>query len=322
MKTQKEEKGRFESFCKSGYVVSKFNSASKCKIVAIFVFILLGLFLSSGFSETLRLQAKTGDIFELKFRKLQPGEPVILTWREKKSESVNVFFLDNLYRLKNEPGRNQFLVLGIDLAVKPGPKELEITIWEKGQEKEKLTSSLEILLRDFPKKRLTVDQKYVTPPKEVQERIKREAEILAHIYSITTPDWLAKGPFILPCDGNLYPNFGQQRIYNNVPRSIHSGVDIAVPKGHPIKATNSGRVVLASDLYFSGKTVIIDHGLGLFSSYSHLSKLLVKRGEQVSTGQVVGLAGSTGLSTGPHLHWAVKVNEARVDPLALLELEF
>jgi len=81
-------------------------------------------------------------------------------------------------------------------------------------------------------------------------------------------------------------------------------------------------VVLASNLYFSGNTVIIDHGLGLYTVYCHMSKLLVKRGAMVSRGQVVGLAGSTGLSTGPHLHWAAKINEARVDPLALLEIEF
>jgi len=106
------------------------------------------------------------------------------------------------------------------------------------------------------------------------------------------------------------------------PRSIHAGVDIAIASGQPIKAANDGRVVLASNLYFSGNTVIIDHGLGLYTVYCHMSKLLVKRGSVVSRGQVVGLAGSTGLSTGPHLHWAAKINEARVDPLALLEIEF
>ena len=294
------------------------------KLSYLLSFIFLLLFVSSGstFGETLVLRAQSGDTFELKFRKLQPGEPLIFNWLEKKSEALNIFFLDNLYQLKNEPGKNQFLLLGVDLAVKPGPKSFEITIWENGREKEKLSSHLEILARDFPKKKLIVDQKYVTPPREVQERIKREAEILAQIYSLTTKEWLAEGPFILPCEGNLFPNFGQQRIYNNVPRSIHSGVDIAVPQGHQVKATNSGRVVLASDLYFSGKTVIIDHGLGLFSSYSHLSKILVKRSELVTRGQAMGLAGSTGLSTGPHLHWAVKINEARIDPLSLLELEF
>jgi len=97
---------------------------------------------------------------------------------------------------------------------------------------------------------------------------------------------------------------------------------MAIASGQPIKAANHGRVVLASNLYFSGNTVIIDHGLGLFTVYCHMSKLLVKRGAMTDRGQVIGLAGSTGLSTGPHLHWAAKINQARVDPLALLEIEF
>jgi len=284
--------------------------------------LLLTAFWLEAQAEERFIEAGTGDVFKLRFRTLQPGEPVILFWKEKVSDYLRIIFLDNHYELKKDQSGPQFLILGIDLLQKPGEKILEVELWKGKEMPEKLSVGLEIASRDFPKKKLTVAPKYVSPPKEELERIKREAELLAHIYSLTTPEWLAEGPFILPCEGKLFPNFGQQRIYNNVPRSVHSGVDIAVPTGHPIKAANSGRVVLASDLYYSGKTVIIDHGLGLFTSYSHLSKILVRRGEIVTTGQVVGLAGSTGLSTGPHLHWAVKVNQARVDPLALLELEF
>jgi murein DD-endopeptidase MepM/ murein hydrolase activator NlpD len=105
-----------------------------------------------------------------------------------------------------------------------------------------------------------------------------------------------------------------------VPRSTHSGVDIAAPYGSPVRASNSGRVVLAKDLYFSGKTVIIDHGLGLFTFYCHFSRLEVGRGDMVKKGTVIALAGSTGRSTGPHLHWGVKLQGRRVDPAALLGL--
>lgn len=321
MKRLGERIKKIEYIKKSSVIWLRLKLESTFRLAAIFIILLFGLCLGQILAESLKLQAKSGDLFELSFRQLQPGEPIIFTWQEKRAEIIEVNFLDSFYRLKNEPEKNQFLLLGIDLAVKPGQKELKIIIRKKGQEEE-FVHTLEIQPREFPKKKLTVDQKYVTPPKEVQERIKREAEILTQIYNLTTPEWLAKGPFILPCEGNLYPNFGQQRIYNNVPRSIHSGVDIAVPRGYPIKASNSGRVVLASDLYFSGKTVIIDHGLGLFTTYCHLSRMLVKRGDQVTTGQLIGLAGSTGLSTGPHLHWAMRINQARIDPLALLELKF
>jgi len=273
-------------------------------------------------AEVIQLGARTGDLFELKARKFQPGEPLILTWLEKKSELATIDFRGEHYELKARLGQADFIFLGLDLGVKPGRETLHITLWSGRSEQDQIQAELEILARDFPKRKLSVDPKYVHPPREVQERIKREAEILAQIYGQISSEWLAQGKFELPCDGQLSPNFGQQRIYNNVPRSIHAGVDIAIASGHPIKAANDGRVVLASNLYFSGNTVIIDHGLGLYTVYCHMSKLLVKRGVMVRQGEVIGLAGSTGLSTGPHLHWAAKINEARIDPLALLEIEF
>ncbi len=268
------------------------------------------------------IEAQAGDVFELQYRMLQPGEPLILIWKNQVSEYARIFFMESNYWLKNEGENKPVLLFGLDIMAKPGAKALEIDLWSQGQKTERLAVILEITARDFPVRELKVDQKYVTPPKEVLARTKREAEILSMVYSVVTPEWLVEGPFIIPCDGRLSPNFGQRRVYNKVPRSVHTGVDIAVPLGHPIKASNYGRVVLASDLYYSGKTVILDHGLGLFTSYSHLSKLLVKRGETVQAGQVIGLAGSTGLSTGPHLHWAAKIHEARVDPLSLLELDW
>ncbi len=124
----------------------------------------------------------------------------------------------------------------------------------------------------------------------------------------------------MPHDAPSWSNFGQRRLNNNVLQSLHTGLDIRVPFGEPIRASNAGTVVMASDLYYGGKTVIIDHGLGVFSSYGHMSGLLVKRGEAVRKGQTVGLCGTTGRSTGPHLHWSFKVLETRVDPEAMLRL--
>jgi len=282
---------------------------------------LLSLAMVAG-AEVIKMEAKTGDRFEVEARKIQPGEPLILTWVEKKSDLATVDFLGRHYELKANSGQPAFLPLGVDLGVKPGRQILEIALWSGYRQSDQINLEMNILARDFPKRKLTVDPKYVHPPREVQERIKREAEILDQIYDQTSPEWLAKGKFELPGDGRLSPNFGQQRIYNDVPRSVHAGVDMAIASGQPIKAANNGQVVLASNLYFSGNTVIIDHGLGLFTVYCHLSKLLVKRGVRADRGQVIGLAGSTGLSTGPHLHWAAKINQARVDPLALLEIEF
>jgi murein DD-endopeptidase MepM/ murein hydrolase activator NlpD len=109
-------------------------------------------------------------------------------------------------------------------------------------------------------------------------------------------------------------------VFNGEARSPHSGTDFLSPSGTPVKAPNAGRVVGARDLYFSGNSVIIDHGLGLFSFFAHLSRLEVAEGERVKTGQVIGLVGATGRVTGAHLHWTLRVGGARVDPLALLAL--
>jgi murein DD-endopeptidase MepM/ murein hydrolase activator NlpD len=174
--------------------------------------------------------------------------------------------------------------------------------------------------RKFPVKKLRVKPEFVTPPPEVGERIRREAELLQMVYSVITEDWLGEGAFEKPHPGESAGNFGEKRIYNEVPRSSHSGLDIAASYGSPVRASNSGRVVLARDLYFSGKTVILDHGLGVFSIYCHFSELRVSRGQNVKKGDVLALAGSTGRSTGPHLHWAVRIRGNRVDPQALLEL--
>jgi murein DD-endopeptidase MepM/ murein hydrolase activator NlpD len=112
-----------------------------------------------------------------------------------------------------------------------------------------------------PIKKLRVKERYVTPPPEVRERIKWEAELLESIYGMVTSRWLGDGAFVLPNSGEMVPNFGERRIYNNVPRSAHAGVDIQAASGSAVRAANAGRVVLARDLYFSGKTVILDHGL-------------------------------------------------------------
>ncbi|MCX7974995.1 MAG: M23 family metallopeptidase [Candidatus Aminicenantes bacterium] len=194
--------------------------------------------------------------------------------------------------------------------------ERENLIWEVYK------FSLNLEDRVFRLRKLTVDPRYVAPPAELRERIDREAELLRVIFSIITPDWLADGAFIWPNSGPLTAFFGDQRLYNNRKLSFHSGLDIVARQNEPVVASNSGRVVAASNFYFSGKLVIIDHGLGLFTTYHHLEKILVKRGQMVRKGEMIGLVGQTGLSTGPHLHWSVRLGPNRIDPLSLLALSF
>jgi hypothetical protein len=264
----------------------------------------------------------TGPIIRLVYRALQPGEPIVVFLEtDGTAKSASVTFLGKTAVPRPAPGgRSVFAFLGIDLQAKPGSHVMTIKVYKTGGEVETIRKDLEVADKTFPFTKLQIKKEYVTPPASELARIKRESELVALATSVVTPEWLGEGPFALPHDAPNWANFGQRRLNNNVLESVHSGLDIRAPFGERIRAANAGKVVLASDLYLGGKTVIIDHGLGVFSSYGHMSKLLVKRGEAVRKGAAIGLCGSTGRSTGPHLHWSVKILDARVDPEAMLRL--
>jgi murein DD-endopeptidase MepM/ murein hydrolase activator NlpD len=264
----------------------------------------------------------TGSVVRLAYRSLRPGEPLLVFLEADQTvRSASVTFLGQTVELRPAPRSGQvFAFLGIDLQAKTGTHVLTVKIRRGGESVETVRKDLLVVERKFPSTKLTLDPDYVTPPASVQARIKREAELVALALSVVTPQWLGDGPFVWPHRAPSWSNFGQRRLNNNVLASLHTGLDLRVPFGEPIGAANAGRVVLASDLYLGGKTVIIDHGLGVFSTYGHMSKLQVKRGETVKKGQAVGLCGSSGRSTGPHLHWSVRIHDARVDPEAMLRL--
>jgi murein DD-endopeptidase MepM/ murein hydrolase activator NlpD len=279
-------------------------------------------------------QSPAGPVIRLAYRSLQPGEPVLVFLESDSAvRSAAVTFLGQTAELRPSPrhpvvadnpvvadGGSVFAFLGIDVQTKPGPYVLTVKVRKAGGLIENVRKDLLVVDRKFPSAKLRLKPEYVTPPASVQERIKREAELVALAMSVVTPAWLGDGPFIAPSEAASWSNFGQRRLSNNIVQSLHAGVDLRVPFGGPIHAANAGRIVMASDLYLGGKTVIIDHGLGVFSTYGHMSKLLVKRGEAVTKGQTIGLCGTTGRSTGPHLHWSVKIFAARVDPEAMLRL--
>ncbi|HEY8424854.1 MAG TPA: M23 family metallopeptidase [Limnochordales bacterium] len=185
--------------------------------------------------------------------------------------------------------------------------------------------SLPVEPRQFTVQRLTVppSQEALVRPQDpaVVERRRREAAEVAAARARSSPQPLWDGPFIWPLDGarRITSEFGLVREVNGRITERHSGLDLAAPAGTPVRAANAGRVVLAREHLVTGKTVILDHGWGLFTSYLHLSAMAVQEGELVRKGQVIGHVGSTGFSTGPHLHWAAWVPEAFVDPRLLLE---
>jgi murein DD-endopeptidase MepM/ murein hydrolase activator NlpD len=209
-------------------------------------------------------------------------------------------------------------LVGIDLDVKPGTYHVAVEAGGAGASDAHGSYDLVVKPRVFRTRRLTVNEAFVTPPASEEARIEHEAALLAGVWNSPAPERLWTTPFVRPVPQEANSAFGTRSIFNGKPRNAHGGADFLSPGGTPIQAPNAGRIAVARDLYFSGNTVVIDHGLGLFSMLAHMSVIDVHEGDRVIAGQVVGRVGATGRVTGPHLHWAVRASGARVDPLSLL----
>ena len=209
-------------------------------------------------------------------------------------------------------------ILGVDLDTKPGEHKIDVVFTMEDGRVEKRDAVIKVVEKKYPTTELKVDDKYVELSKTDLARANRESKETEAIYATITKEMLWDEAFTIPIAGRTGTNFGHRRIFNGEPRAPHAGADLHATTGTPIHATNRGRVVLAKSLFFTGNTVILDHGLGIYSLYAHLSRINVKRGEMVNNGQVVGLAGATGRVTGPHLHWGMRVQGARVDPFTLV----
>jgi murein DD-endopeptidase MepM/ murein hydrolase activator NlpD len=208
-------------------------------------------------------------------------------------------------------------VLGVDISAKAGPMRLGVHA-AAGSARVDAAYDLLVKPKTFPVRRITVDPKFVDPPASELPRIEREAKRMAAVLGVVSPERLWAGAFTAPVTGPPTSAFGRISVINGQRRTPHTGTDFQAAVGTPIAAPNTGRVVLSEALYFSGETVIIDHGLGVFSFLAHLSRRDVAAGDLVKAGAVVGLSGVTGRITGPHLHWSVRVGPARVDPMSLL----
>ena len=156
----------------------------------------------------------------------------------------------------------------------------------------------------------------VSPDARTMSRIERESQILNEVFSAETPKlWTY---FKRPVVHDISSVFGIRRVLNGKKKSTHGGTDFRTPLASPVGSISDGRVAMVADLYYTGQTVVVDHGEGLFSLYAHLSEALVSEGDVLSVGDSVGKAGSTGRSTGPHLHLTVKLLGERIDPMALI----
>jgi murein DD-endopeptidase MepM/ murein hydrolase activator NlpD len=256
-------------------------------------------------------------------RELVPGEAVLLTFKAAAGALTSVQGTAFGQPFLAYPGASPdtwHALVGIDLAVKPGRASVDADA--RLADGSSLTARLPLVVaaKAFATRRLTVAPEFVTPPPAEQARIDRERLLLNRILSGVSPRHLWDDGFGRPVDGEVISVFGVRSVFNKEARAPHRGIDFRGATGTPVRAPARGVVVLAEPLYFSGSTVILDHGLGVFSMLAHLSRIDVKPGALVVRGDVVGAVGATGRVTGPHLHWTLRVGAAAVDPLSILAI--
>ena len=210
-------------------------------------------------------------------------------------------------------------LLGIDMQDAPGTHELSVDVTD-AQGSRRLSYNVLVIKEKYPVQHLTLPKDKVDLDEESLVRVKAEQEQVKTTLAEMSPERFWEGGFVEPVHGTISGAFGRVRVINGQARSPHNGEDIAAPLGADVVAMNDGVARLTVDHFFSGKGVFVDHGLGLYSMYFHLSDITVQNGERVKRGQVIGKVGASGRATGPHLHWGVRLNGARVNPYALLTL--
>ena len=191
--------------------------------------------------------------------------------------------------------------------------------WVKEGEQKVQELAFKVEVRDYKSEKLKVDMKTIKLSAKDQKRADAEQVVLNKIYASSLPAFQFTQAFIPPMNSYITSHYGNRRVYNNHKKSQHLGNDFRAAIGEKVPATNAGKVVFAGDLFYTGWTVIIDHGLDVFTVYGHLSKTLVNAGDTVTRGQIVGLSGNTGRSSGPHLHWGVKIQGQYIDGFALVD---
>jgi murein DD-endopeptidase MepM/ murein hydrolase activator NlpD len=227
------------------------------------------------------------------------------------------------HKLQFFPGRTGhawFALAGIDVETPAGPSTLTLVVHSAGTVHD-LSRTVEIHSAHYRTGSLTVAPKFVEPAPEALKQIEAERTLKDRVFGSSAPEPLWTSSFRAPVSAPPTDSFGTRRMFNGKLASIHKGMDFRAATGTPVRAGNSGVVVLARGLYYEGNCVVIDHGLGLFTLSMHLSRIDVHEGQRAAMGERLGLSGATGRVTGPHLHWAVRWQGAYLDPAKLLRLD-
>jgi len=246
-----------------------------------------------------------GDIILLKIKAGREEKPRV-TWMAKEIALVY-----------SEAGAAWQGFMAADLNQKKGTYSVTVRTTSSGIEK---SFDIRVIDKDYGVRNLTLPKEKVELDAESLKRVKAETAVVSALWGAPEPSPAWSGIFLMPVDGDVVGTFGKRSIINNLERSPHTGVDQKGSTGTPVRTINNGRIVLIADHFFTGNSIYVDHGGGIISMYFHLDKVLVNDGDAVVKGQTIGLVGATGRVTGPHLHWGVRVNGSRVNPLTLIDL--
>jgi murein DD-endopeptidase MepM/ murein hydrolase activator NlpD len=294
--------------------------------------LVLAAFILTTTISALTTRAQTGDRVTITPSVVVAGSPELICVHLPPGAALNGAGLGGEWLVGTGPvqklqffrGRDKqawYALAGVDVKSPAGPSTLEISARTADGAPLDLSRGVEILPAHYRTGTLTVAPKFVAPGPDELARIKAEVELKRRIFASSAAEPLWSGDFRAPVHAPPTDSFGTRRIFNGQLASVHEGMDFRAATGTPVHAGNSGVVVLAQPLYYEGNSVVIDHGLGLFTISMHLSRIDVHEGDHVVIGQLLGLSGATGRVTGPHLHWAVRWQNAYLDPAKMLRMD-
>jgi murein DD-endopeptidase MepM/ murein hydrolase activator NlpD len=273
----------------------------------------------------LALQARAAEIPTVRWQplKLSNGSPVLFEVRASaRLQAVSAAWMGHeiTFFRPSTVGKAWYGLGGISLTTDPGKYDLQIKeVFANGQTKG-IARKIMIVRAVYPKITVKVAKQYTEPSPQQLTAISVDKDVKSKVFGAVSAQRLWNGRFVSPVSAPVSDVFGTARVFNEQVQSRHQGLDFAVPPGTDVHAINSGIVILARSMFFEGDCVVIDHGQGLLSLYLHLSGFKVKEGQQVRSGDLIGLSGGTGRASGPHLHLAVRWQGVYISPAILLKL--
>ena len=268
------------------------------------------------------LFASTLFSIEMPEQSIANGKTVFLEFEKQDGILYEKLILDKKeYKVYEHPVdvKKYYALIPISYYEKPSNKTIKLLYKQDAKEMSK-TVALEVKDGLYKKETLKVQQSKVTLSQKDKNRAEKEYAEAMKVYNTSTPKSYISSKFIAPMQSKITSEFGKARVYNDTLKGYHSGTDYRASVGTPIVASNDGVIALVKDRFYSGGSVIIDHGHGIYTCYFHMSKFDVKKGQEVKKGETIGLSGNSGRVTGPHLHFSARVASEQVDPLQLIEL--